>query len=188
MVLSGGNSVAENTAVLAAACVGEIAAWDQIVRRYEPAIQAAVTPFRLGSADSADAVQNTWLRLFEHAASIRDPNKLGGWLATTARRECLAIIRHHHTERPIDAIDTGSISTLPTPEATVITTETDQRVRAATATLPNRPRLLIHALYYQRNATYRDIANRTGIPIGSIGPTRLRAMRCLRRNLSDLAP
>jgi RNA polymerase sigma factor (sigma-70 family) len=182
------NSAAVNAAVLSAACRGETAAWVEIVHRYKPAIQAAVAPFRLGPADSADAVQNTWLRLFEHATSIRDPTKLGGWLATTARRECLAIIRHHRSERPVDPIDIGSTSTESTPEATTIATETAQRVRAATVTLADRPRALIDALYYQPSGSYRDIAHRTGIPIGSIGPTRLRAMRCLRRNLSDLIP
>ena len=174
-----------NATVLAAACAGDTAAWSEIVRGYEPAIRAAVAPFRLGPADSADAIQSTWLRLFEHATSIRDPNKLGGWLTTTAHRECLAIIRYRKYERPVATIETG-ISAERTPEATAIANEAGQRLCAATVTLSHRSRLLIDALYYRPADTYHDIANRTGIPIGSIGPTHLRAIRRLRRNLSDL--
>ncbi|MDQ4020382.1 MAG: hypothetical protein M3257_01845 [Actinomycetota bacterium] len=49
--------------------------------------------FRLQEADALDAVQMTWLRLAENAHRVQFPEKLGGWLATTARRECLRIQR-----------------------------------------------------------------------------------------------
>jgi DNA-directed RNA polymerase specialized sigma24 family protein len=35
-----------------------------------------------------------------------NPEKLGGWLMTTARRECLAQIRRQRTERPLATSDT----------------------------------------------------------------------------------
>jgi hypothetical protein len=65
-----------------------------------------------------------------------------------------------------------------------ITTETRRQVRLATDALPNRPRALIDALYYHPCGSYADVARHTGIPIGSIGPTRLRTLRCLRRHIT----
>jgi len=38
-------------------------------------------------------VQNTWLRLVGHLDRINEPEHLAGWLATTARRECLHVLR-----------------------------------------------------------------------------------------------
>ena len=38
-------------------------------------------------------VQNTWLRLLENLTKIDNPEALPGWLATTARREALGILR-----------------------------------------------------------------------------------------------
>ena len=122
-----------------------VTAWDEIVHRYAGAVRAAVASYRLNPADSADAVQNTWLRLFEHATSIREPEKLGGWLATTARRECLAQIRRQHIEYPLATIDVGQPSPDPTPEATVIICEARRHVRLATDALSARPRALIDA-------------------------------------------
>ena len=88
--------------VFSAARNGEPAAWTELVRRYRPVIQAAVVPFRLGDADTADVVQTTWLRLLEYGHSVRDPERLGGWLATTARRESLAVLRRRRGEILVD--------------------------------------------------------------------------------------
>jgi DNA-directed RNA polymerase specialized sigma24 family protein len=61
-------------------------------------IASTVRSFRLQDADAYDAdahaaVQTTWLRLAEHAHQIREPERLGSWLITTARRPCLQILR-----------------------------------------------------------------------------------------------
>jgi DNA-directed RNA polymerase specialized sigma24 family protein len=59
------------------------------VCRYGKLVSTTVRSFRLQEADTLDAVQTTWLRLAENAHQMQFPEKLGGWLATTARRECL---------------------------------------------------------------------------------------------------
>ncbi len=72
---------------------GDPAAWDEILHRYGPLVSAAVRSFRLQNADALDAVQMTWLRLAANADQVRFVEWLGGWLVTTARRECLCILR-----------------------------------------------------------------------------------------------
>lgn len=177
-----------NATILDAACAGDASAWDELVRRYHGAVRSAVGSYRLKPADTADAIQNTWLRLFERAATIRNPEVLGSWLTTTARRECLALIRRQRAERPLDPIDSGQPAPDPTPEAAVITAEAQRHVRLATDTLSDRQRTLIDALYYHPVGSYADVRRHTGMPIGSIGPMRQRAIRCLRHRLSDLRP
>jgi len=72
---------------------GDSAAWHEIFRRYGKLVSMTVRSFRLQDAAAPDAVQMTWLRLAENAHRVRFPDRLGGWLATTARRECLHILR-----------------------------------------------------------------------------------------------
>jgi len=177
-----------NATILGAACAGDASAWDELVRRYRGAVRAAVGSYRLKPADAADAIQNTWLRLFERAATIRSPEMLGGWLTTTARRECLALIRRQRAERPVATIDIGQPAPDPTPEAAMVTAEAQRHVRLATDTLSDRQRTLIDALYYHPVGSYADVGRHTGMPIGSIGPTHQRAIRCLRHRLPDLRP
>ena len=73
---------------------GDHRAWDALVARYGGMVWAVARAHRLCDADAADASQATWLKLLEHVGSIKDPAALGGWLATTARRECLRILRN----------------------------------------------------------------------------------------------
>jgi DNA-directed RNA polymerase specialized sigma24 family protein len=72
---------------------GNPAAWDEILRRYGEVVRRTVRSFRLQEADALDATQMTWVRLAENADRVQFPERLGGWLATTARRECLYILR-----------------------------------------------------------------------------------------------
>jgi hypothetical protein len=85
-------SIAE---LLLRAGAGDLSALDEIVRRYSGVVLATVRSFRLQNADADAAVQMTWLRLGQNWHRIQRPERLGGWLATTARRECLRILRHY---------------------------------------------------------------------------------------------
>ena len=79
--------------MLTAALAGDAAAWRRLVRRYEPMLRSIGRQYRLAPADIDDAMQTTWLRLFRVLHAIRTPDALGGWLATTMRRECWQILQ-----------------------------------------------------------------------------------------------
>ena len=103
-MLRGGVSV-ELAELVRAAGDGDQAAWNSIVERYGGLVWATVRAHRLNTVDGAEVVQTTWLRLVEHLDRIRDPERLGGWLATTARNECLRQIRHSAREVPSELAD-----------------------------------------------------------------------------------
>jgi DNA-directed RNA polymerase specialized sigma24 family protein len=65
-------------------------------------VWATTTAHRLPAAAAADVAQTTWLRLVENLDRIEDPGRLGAWLATTARRECLRHIRLRGREHQVD--------------------------------------------------------------------------------------
>ena len=159
---------------------GDQAAWDELITRYAGVVRGTVASFRLNEHDAADAAQNTWLRLLTSGLTVRDPEKLAGWLATTARRECLRIINRARPEIASDTVEVDRPAAGPTP---VITDETHQAVRTAVAGLHGRAGQLIDALFFQPFTTYAQLSQRTGMPIGSIGPTRNRALQSLRGDL-----
>src|SRR4051812_25387496 len=94
--------------LLGAARDGDQRAWDALVSRYSGLLWAIARSHRLDAADAGDAIQTTWLRLVEHLDRVHDPERVGGWLATTMRRECLRALRRGGRERPVDdlAVDT----------------------------------------------------------------------------------
>jgi RNA polymerase sigma factor (sigma-70 family) len=171
---------AATTEVLRRARLGHRDAWDELVRRYTPAIAAAVRGYRLQDSDVRDATQRTWLRLLEHHGSLRDPEALGHWLGTTARRECLRILREHRRVSPVEDVGQDRATEADDIEQQVLDAELLVRVRATMQGLPERSRILLEELFGEDPPRYADLAGAYGIPIGSIGPTRARALRQLR--------
>ena len=78
---------------LNAAAAGDRAAWATIVEQYSGLVWSVARAHRLDEVTAADVAQTTWLRLVEHLGKIREPEKLGGWLAATARHESLRVLR-----------------------------------------------------------------------------------------------
>ena len=151
----------------------------ELVTRFQGLVRAVVTSFRLQESDAADAIQNTWLRALPRLHTVRDPDRLGGWLATIARRECLALLSRAARETPTDLDDVAPAAPEPGPEAVVLDADSHEAVNRAVADLPARRRDLVHALFYGPPVSYAEIARFTGLRIGSIGPTRLRTLKTL---------
>lgn len=160
-------------------------AWEELVRRYGGMVRGVAASYRLTESDAADVGQNTWLRAFERLDTLREPDRLGGWLATIARRECLAVLRRTVREVSDGLLDGEVRSTAPGPEATVLAGEARGLVRRAVAELPVRRRALIGTLFGEADVRYADVSRVLDIPPGSIGPTRGRVLRMLRHSLEQ---
>ena len=89
------------TARLRAALDGDRGAWAEIVDEYTNLLWWIARSYRLDEATSADVVQTVWLQLVQHGRSIADPEKLAGWLSTTARREALRRAKASSRTRPM---------------------------------------------------------------------------------------
>jgi RNA polymerase sigma factor (sigma-70 family) len=170
------------------AAKGDQRAWDALVAAFGRMVWAVATGHRLGPADAGEVSQTTWLRLVEHLDRIEQPERLGGWLATTARRESLRLIKLRSREFPTDdesRLDHAGDA--PTPETVALDHERDADVRRAFSELPERCRLLLHLVVVVK-PPYAEVAAALDMPIGSIGPTRARCLERLRRLLGGDDP
>lgn len=163
---------------------GDPAAWGEILRRYGRLVATTVRSFRLQEADALDAMQMTWLRLTENAHRVQSPERLGGWLVTTARRECLHILRQgkrgpHLTDGTLETVSDPSVG----PEQRTIDAYTTRTLWTLVNELSPRQRTLIRMLFTDEPCSYATIARIAEIPLGGIGPTRARALRHLRDKL-----
>jgi RNA polymerase sigma factor (sigma-70 family) len=174
--------------LLTRAAGGSQAAWDEIVRRYERLVWAVARAHRLDSADAADVVQTTWLRLVEHLGALHDPERLGAWLETTARRESLRVIGRRKRERGDGADDelAGLPDTGAGVEEALLSSERDATVLRAVRRLDERCQRLLRVLSVSPPPRYEAVAEAFGMPIGSIGPTRGRCLQRLKDALTEL--
>jgi RNA polymerase sigma factor (sigma-70 family) len=169
-----------NGELLAAAAAGDQAAWDALVQRHTSLLWSIARSYGLSAADAADVVQTTWLRLVEHMDKIADPERIPGWLATTARRECFHLVRRtdRRTESSAELPDFPDDG--PAPDAALLRDERDAELWRALGRLDERCRLLLRVLAADPPPAYADIAAALGMKVGSIGPTVGRCLRKLR--------
>jgi RNA polymerase sigma factor (sigma-70 family) len=163
------------------AAAGDQRAWDLLVDRYQGLVWSVIRGHRLSGADAADASQTTWLRLVEHAATLKDPARVGAWLATTARRECLRILRGAGRQIPFGDDLPEPESVAPALDAALLRDERDAELWTAFGRLPHRDQSLLRPLVAEPAPSYQEIARALDMPIGSIGPTRARSLERLRR-------
>jgi RNA polymerase sigma factor (sigma-70 family) len=169
------------------ASTGDEDAWRELVDRFGPLLWGVASTYRLGHTQTADAVATAWMRLVEHIDSIRDANRVAGWLVTTVRRECLARLQDSRREYLVDdLVGAGE----PEEEADMdrrLAFEEDRRlIRRALAQLSDRERQLALVLFADPSPSYRQIGARFSMPVGSIGPTRARILDKLRRILAEV--
>ena len=169
--------------LVAAAAAGDTAAWEEIVDRFSSLVWATARAHRLSRDDAADVAQTTWLRLVEHLDRIRDPERLGAWLATTARHESLRVIRRGGRERASDEPDLFEVPGDDEIDDHLLSRERDAAVWRAFAKLSDRCKALLRLLVSEQEPSYDEISGALGMPIGSIGPTRQRCLGRLQRNL-----
>ena len=161
---------------------GDQAAWNAIVDRFLPLVNAVISRYRLTRADADDVNQTVWLRLVEHLGDLREPRALPGWLSTTARNEALRVIRLRGRDALTDPQGTtfdrlGDDAPL---DEALLQEERAQALRDGLAELPAGRRELLELLMTDPPISYDEISAKLGIPKGSIGPTRARALEQLR--------
>ncbi|HEY0639722.1 MAG TPA: sigma-70 family RNA polymerase sigma factor [Pseudonocardiaceae bacterium] len=169
--------------IVSAAGNGDQQAWRHLVARYSNLVWSVARSHRLDHADASDVCQTTWLRLAEHLHTLREPSRLPGWLATTARRESLRVIAGRRRETP-GVLPEPDPDPAPGPETVVLIGDRDTRLWKAFEGLTERCQQLLRILSSAPELSYAEVGDVLNIPVGSIGPTRGRCLESLRRRLS----
>lgn len=172
--------------VARAAAGGDDAAWAKLVERFSGLVWSVLRGYGISEADAADVYQTTWLRLAEHIGRIEHLERIGSWLATTARRESIRVARAGTRVIPVDdwAMLEPAGARPPTPEALWLESERSAELWRALRTLTIRCQRLLRVLMASPPPSYTEVAAALDMPIGSIGPVRGRCLEQLRRALA----
>lgn len=174
----------DNTTLVKFAAQGDEGAWRQLVNRFAPLVWAVARSHGLDCANAADVHQTTWLRLVENLDRLREPAAVAGWLVRTARNESLRVSRRTSREVPTDEQDDNERARdHETPEAVLLLDEERRSVYRAFQQLTKQCQRLLRVTTMAPPTSYEQVAVELGMPIGSVGPTRGRCLRHLRRLL-----
>jgi RNA polymerase sigma factor (sigma-70 family) len=185
-----GTSVPDDATLVLRCLDGDAAAWQALVRRYQQLVYAIALRAHLDEHAAADVFQTVFARLVQYLPQISQPAKLQAWIVTTAKREALLLLRRAERTESIslpegDEPGGAPMSEIPDdsplPDEVLAALQQRAQVRLALDRLDERCRHLLLELFGgDEQVEYDVVAQRLGIPRGSIGPTRSRCLAKLR--------
>lgn len=133
--------------------------------------------------DAEDLTQQTFLIAQQKRDQVRDQDKARAWLFTILRSCFLKSLRK---KAPLSAgdleIEIELAATAPFPRESEVDGE---RLQAALNSLPDEFRLVL-AMFYFEEYSYKEIAERLEVPMGTVMSRLSRAKKHLRKALLDL--
>ncbi|MBN2021892.1 MAG: sigma-70 family RNA polymerase sigma factor [Pirellulales bacterium] len=156
----------------------------ELVALYHEAVYRYAYRLCGGPHDAEDLTQQVFLIAQQKLAQLREPDAARSWLFTILKHGFLKSLRR---ERPalMGSLEL-SVENIPAnvPEADQIDRE---RLRQALGELPPKHRLMLVMFYYE-DCSYRDIAERLELPIGTVMSRLARAKQRLRARLFGTEP
>jgi len=164
---------------------GNVRAMDDLVRLMTPVLWHVVRAYGLERMLAEDVVQSTWLALVRGHERISDSRAISGWLTTTARREAWKVSKsHRQADATSDEILEPMLPAEHSAETQVATSDESRRLWNAVAALDERCQRLLRVVAFDDRPDYAGLAAELQMPVGSIGPTRMRCLTKLRTRLA----
>lgn len=179
--------------ILVDACLrGEEVAWQAFLERYGRLIYTIARRFGFSQLVAEEIYQDVCLTVFEKLSTLRDRQRLTGWLTTITRRVCIRRLRMRDLAGALDnALDLDSFDYMTTEifEEKILLVEQNAVLRQAVADLDLRCQQLLQALFFDPLPdSYETIATQLAIPLGSLSPLRQRCLEKLRFKLLHIDP
>jgi RNA polymerase sigma factor (sigma-70 family) len=167
---------------------GDARSWERLVDVFQNLVLSIPARLGLGQEDCEDVFQNTFVALYANLDRMRSGEALPRWLAVTAYRESLRVLRGHKqaplsdSEEKIDSLESVEKNA----EELLLEATRAEAVREAVRRLPKRCQQLLELLFSEAEPSYAEISKRLNMPLGAIGPTRARCLEKLRAELEKM--
>jgi len=159
---------------------GDAAATAELVRAAIPIIRRAVGG-RTRPADADDALQEALYTVVLKVGDMHAPAAFPGWVSVVAQRAAYDIVRRQRRAIPTASTQLDQLRSEQSVDDDAIVTRLDApRIGDELDRLTPRERDVVMYFATNEDASYADAAKRLACPIGSLGPTRQRALRKLR--------
>jgi len=156
------------------AASGDLASFEQLIIRYERSVRSIARAFLADSHACDDVTQEAFVAAFRGLGALREPECFGPWLMQIARRTATRV-KEKEGRQPIPGLLEEPIGReLETPPHDLL---------MLIERLPEQERLVISMRYFDGHSS-QEIADATGIPIGTVTKQLSRAYDRLRQWLA----
>ena len=169
-----------------------------LAMEYMPALYSAALRLTRSPADAEDLVQETYLKAYRSFASFEEGTNLKAWLykiLTNTFINTYRAAKRRPEKADVEDVEDlylyRRVSTLPdglgrSAEDEVFESLTDDRVKRAIEDLPEAFRLAV-LLADVEGFSYREIADITGVPVGTVMSRIHRGRKAQQKTLHDYA-
>ena len=158
-----------------------------LVVRYEHGLYNYLLRMVQDEALAADLMQETWLRVFQHAARYDATRRLSTWLYTIAHHCCLDALRMrrrlNQSAQQIRHAEADRAQAPSDPHDQLLAQERLVAVRRAIQTL-SEPQRSLFLLRYYHGQSYQEISAILQCPLGTVKSRLHRVVQHLQQTLS----
>ena len=186
---------AEEKALIERCKRGDLAAFNDLVRKYEKQVYNFAYRLTGNYDDANDVAQDAFLRVFNAIGSFRGDASFSTWLFRITTNVFLDERKRAkaHPQASLDEyLELGESSVTrqiedpsPTPEVVLEESERAQILSKAISDLPEYQRAMV-TLYHSQQKSYEEIAEIMDLPIGTVKSRLNRARLALKEKLSGL--
>ncbi len=165
---------------------GDARSWDALVAQYGRLVYSIPRKLGMSDNDCDDVFQVVFGIVLRKLETLREHERLSAWLIVTTHREARRLLRRRKQHSAAELTDEHAEEDEPSAEQ-LDRTERQHQVRRALELIDERCRKLLTALFFATETpSYDQLARETGVPIGSIGPTRSRCFKKFEATLASL--
>jgi RNA polymerase sigma-70 factor (ECF subfamily) len=173
---------------------GDQKAWNLLIHRYEKSVYKFAYSLCRNHEEAGDIAGQVFLRLYQNLHTFRNEASFTSWLFRIVRNTYLDLCVRpaHRGHLSLDASPTNDnepsagrdiMDPAPSPEAICLEKETAQMLSKAIMHLPAYQRQVLR-MYHTEGKSYEEIAETTGLSIGTVKSRLNRARTMLRERLA----
>ncbi len=159
---------------------GQQASFIELIKRYERAVRAVACRVLHDVHLGEDCAQEVFVMAYHKLGTLRDGSMFGPWVMQIAKREALSMQRKRKKHDSLEVVEQ-----IPAVRRDGMLDDEAKILLDAVMKLSKNERHIVFLRYFE-GKTFRDIAEITGRPVGSVSKQLTRAHGRLRNMLGGL--
>lgn len=139
-----------------------------IIKKYEKKVYWHIRKILIDHDDTDDALQTTFIKVWENLNNFREDSKLYTWIYRIATNEALALLKKKRTKFFLPIVDVeAELSNKIDVSSQYSGTEIERKLQKALLKLPEKQRIVFNMKYYD-DLKYEDISEILGTSVGAL--------------------
>jgi len=176
---------------------GSHAAFEELIERNHKKIFKSVYVFSKSSQDTEDVLQQTWIKAWKNMDRFKEKSSFSTWLYRIAKNNFFDLMRKYKSRKVVYSDDLELIENISikegylsnnnsSPSEALESKEMARRIRSLIDSLPKDHKEVI-TLLFDKDMSYKGIAEKVKIPIGTVMSRIFYAKKQLRKKVKGLS-